>query len=492
MNRLRSKRAHGKRNGVRRLRRLRHTRLQHMAVASSITIETQHTRGVEKRCMKRSFMGLFRKQTGITIDCCQSAMKRACKSKERVRHTSLPRWCARAGLCCALALSLSCANLAGGIHSVNLAGGVHQTSLLPAVSYAYADTPSTDNMLDELQKKIEESSQTYEAAKDKLARIKQEIRENEQEIQRINDALPLQEKRGQHAAHSLYKIQSDSSSILSMLLDSHNFSQFIFQFTYIIKITKKNFTELNTLKTMRERITNARMELNTHEKEATLGAQQAESALREAQNARKEAQRRAQEELERQAQELAKAQQNSSGQDVAKTVQALPGTPNISANHPQAKPDPAPVQTQAAPAPAPAPKPAITGSVKADHANWNSDEEAFVKQWGARINAYLGSSPLGGHGETFARAAWRHGIDPRFSPAISMVESTQGRHCFRPHNAWGWGNSSWSSWDEAINAHVAGLARGYGYTLTLRAAKKYCPPTWEDWYNKVSNQINRI
>ena len=57
MNRLRSKHAHGKRNGVRRLRRLRHTRLQHMAVASSITIETQHTRGVEKEVYEALIYG---------------------------------------------------------------------------------------------------------------------------------------------------------------------------------------------------------------------------------------------------------------------------------------------------------------------------------------------------------------------------------------------------------------------------------------------------
>lgn len=425
-------------------------------------------RGVEKRCMKHSFMGIFRKQI------------------ERNYRISLPTWCMRVSITSILALSLSCASFVYGIYPT------------PTITSAYADNDTADPTLDELQKKIEASSQNYEAAKEKLAGIKQEIRQNEQEIQRINEALPTQEQRGLRAAHSLYKIQSDSSSILSMLLDSKNFSQFIFQFTYVMKLTKKNFTELNALKTMRERVANARMELNAHEKEATLGAQQAQSALRDAQNARKEAQRRAQAELERQAQELAQATQNAAVQDVANTVQALPGTPNISSNHTSNQNEAASngsAQTEQATQNAPsasASRPAITGNVEADHANWNSDEEAFVQQWAARINAFLGSSPLGGHGETFARAAWRHGIDPRFSPAISMVESTQGRYCFRPHNAWGWGNSSWSSWDEAINAHVAGLARGYGYTLTLRAAKKYCPPTWEDWYNKVARQISRI
>ena len=48
------------------------------------------------------------------------------------------------------------------------------------------------------------------------------------------------------------------------------------------------------------------------------------------------------------------------------------------------------------------------------------------------------------------------------------------------------------SWSEGISAHVAYLGANYGSTLTPAAAKKYCPPTWQDWYNKVAAQMNRI
>ncbi|MFR9006856.1 MAG: hypothetical protein ACLVKA_10885, partial [Collinsella aerofaciens] len=94
--------------------------------------------------------------------------------------------------------------------------------------------------------------------------------------------------------------------------------------------------------------------------------------------------------------------------------------------------------------------------------NWDVDQASFVAEWAPRIDAYLAGSPLEGQGATFANAAWKYGVDPRFSPAISNTESSKGRHCFRPHNAWGWGNASWGSWEEAIDAHVSGLARGYG------------------------------
>lgn len=120
-------------------------------------------------------------------------------------------------------------------------------------------------------------------------------------------------------------------------------------------------------------------------------------------------------------------------------------------------------------------------------------KEAFMAEWTARIDAYLEGSPLAGYGATFAEAAWNNGVDPRWSPAISNTESTKGANCFRSHNAWGWmGDASWSSWEEAINAHVAGLAEGYGYTISVANAKKYCPPTYLDWYEKTLSEMAKI
>ena len=125
--------------------------------------------------------------------------------------------------------------------------------------------------------------------------------------------------------------------------------------------------------------------------------------------------------------------------------------------------------------------------------DWNVSKAEFIEQWGSRIDTYLAGSTLSGYGTTFAEAAWDAGIDPRFSPAISNTESTKGQNCFRSHNAWGWmGDTSWSSWEEAIAAHAQGLANGYGYTISLANASKYCPPTYEDWYQKTLAQMQQI
>jgi hypothetical protein len=121
-----------------------------------------------------------------------------------------------------------------------------------------------------------------------------------------------------------------------------------------------------------------------------------------------------------------------------------------------------------------------------------ASKKAFVLQWATRIDAYLDGSPLAGQGETFALAAYTYGVDPRWSPAISTIESSKGAICSAQYNAWGWSGGSWSSWDEAIEAHVAGLAASYGAQNTLEAAKKYCPPSYENWYATVESEMAKI
>ena len=124
--------------------------------------------------------------------------------------------------------------------------------------------------------------------------------------------------------------------------------------------------------------------------------------------------------------------------------------------------------------------------------DWSVGKAAFVDEWTKRIDKYLSGTPLAGYGSVFAEAAWENGVDPRWSPAISNTESGNGTHCFLSHNAWGWGDDSWPDWETAIRAHVAGLAAGYGYSVTFEAAQKYCPPNCVHWYNNTTSQMALI
>lgn len=125
--------------------------------------------------------------------------------------------------------------------------------------------------------------------------------------------------------------------------------------------------------------------------------------------------------------------------------------------------------------------------------DWTMSHDQFVAYWGARIDVFLAGFPLAGQGVAFAEAAWNYGIDPRLSPAISNTESTRGRSCFLPYNAWGWGSSSWGSWEEAIDAHVRGLKNGgYGPMITYWGAQKYCPPSPDSWYRNTLYAMSLI
>ena len=135
---------------------------------------------------------------------------------------------------------------------------------------------------------------------------------------------------------------------------------------------------------------------------------------------------------------------------------------------------------------------ATFGSLPAGDVDFSIGREAFIEEWSARINDYLFGSPLSGYGETFAEAAWEAGIDPRWSPAISNTESTKGRVCFKSHNAWGWDQTNWPDWDTSIRSHVAGLARGYGFTISYSYAMRYCPPNYDNWYRDTLNQMQLI
>ena len=98
---------------------------------------------------------------------------------------------------------------------------------------------------------------------------------------------------------------------------------------------------------------------------------------------------------------------------------------------------------------------------------------------------------MSGYGRVFAQAALAYGVDPRWSPAISCIESTMGAYCFRPYNAWGWMGHSFSSWEEAIWAHVEYLGYMYGGKLTMDAANIYCDPG-EEWYYAVLGEMESI
>lgn len=114
-----------------------------------------------------------------------------------------------------------------------------------------------------------------------------------------------------------------------------------------------------------------------------------------------------------------------------------------------------------------------------------------------KIRAYLASrgAPLANYARVIVDAGEKHGVEPELIAAISIIESGGGKINFKPHNAWGWGRSSWANWETAIDEYAAGLARGYiskGLTTPAKMSRIYCPPNSSYWARNVQDQMNKM
>ena len=347
--------------------------------------------------------------------------------------------------------------------------GLAAASALTACALATLATPRTvlAASIDQIQQQIQETSTAYDEANARVESVQAQIDANEQRIAQIEDLLPGKRAAAADSIRLLYKMQQGTGGLLDLLLSSEDFNSLIATIQYLDVIQSHNYDAVSELASLDAELQQTRSDLATQQAAAESDRQTASDALAAAKAARAEleqqmAEQAAAEEAERQA-AIQKAQADAASGDSTFTT----GSGEQAAVEVPAQPDPDPV-------------------------DWQSQKDTFVAGWATRIDAYLAGSPLAGQGTTFAEAAWAYGVDPRFSPAISAVESSKGLYCFRPHNAWGWGSSSWNTWEDAIWDHVAGLASGYGGHLTYAAAQKYCPPNAARWYSSVLANMERI
>ena len=343
------------------------------------------------------------------------------------------------------------------------------TPVLSPVS-AYAVSAETQSELSSATEQVEASAKAYDEAVAKLEELQAKIDENTSNIAEIEAQLPGAQERASEALKELYKFQKGSNPLAGLVLNAESLSDFITTCVYMNQIQSSSNEAIENLNAMQQELEQQKVELDQAKTQLEQEKQTAADALATAQQLRADAQAKA--EAEAAAELAAMADDTTPGTGEGESG----GNPNSSAGTSGES---------------------INVPVESGGVNWNVSREEFVAEWGPRIDAYLEGSPLAGYGNTFASAAWQYGVDPRWSPAISCIESTKGVHCANSYNAWGMSASgggwrSFGSWEEAIDEHVSYLKRVYGSTLTPAAAKKYCPPTWQDWYNKVAGQMNLI
>ena len=374
----------------------------------------------------------------------------------------------------------------------------------------------------ELSEEMQQTAAQLDEANARIAELDAQIAESRAQLDEVNETLPAQEKASAEAARALYVMDQYTPSLLSVIMRSANLSEFITNFEYLNRIRDHIIDQIQETKALQLEAQNATAALEDAQDQVKLERENAEIALKGTQESRMEAQRLAQEEVVRQANEVAAVADMVQREAELKTAQLAVAQSNVALAREELAAQTTEEGKQAAQEalaeaeaeeqeikdllsallqrksdtyntsdPMMLPTGALSG-LSDDGVNWDVTKEEFVSEWTRRIDLYLSGTALSGYGRNFAEAAWTYGVDPRFSPAISNTESTNGKYCFLPHNAWGWGDVSWDSWEEAIDAHVRGLSQGYGYTLTAAGARKYCPPNWENWYNNTASQMNMI
>lgn len=105
------------------------------------------------------------------------------------------------------------------------------------------------------------------------------------------------------------------------------------------------------------------------------------------------------------------------------------------------------------------------------------------------------NAPLADYATQIVQDADKYGIDYRLVAAISIMESSGGMYDFRSYNAWGWGNFSFSSYDQSIDAMSGYLKSEYinlGLTSPFTIAPKYCPPNSYHWAAAVSSYMEQM
>lgn len=350
------------------------------------------------------------------------------------------------------ALSNRCSSIAAVAGAFLLCASL---ALAPVASATdEADNAADESSVSELQQKVEDTAGAYNEASARVDDLNTQISDTEARIATLEEQLPEQYARCEDAVRNLYFYQEESGNFIGMLLGAQSFSDFVDILQYLdrlnsysrdaIKATTAMESELETSKTSLEQSLADAQSIKTNAANALADAQGAREAAVQA------AEQLAQTAAEQEAQAAAVAANASSGAASGSTATS-PGD-----------------------------------------VDWSTDKTTFVNQWAPRIDSYLSGSPMAGCGTDYAAAAWDYGVDPRFAPAISFVESGKGAACYRSYNAWGYGGRSYGSWSEGIYGVVRGLAIGYGGNLSYEGACRYDPSDPSGWYNSVSAQMALI
>jgi hypothetical protein len=113
-----------------------------------------------------------------------------------------------------------------------------------------------------------------------------------------------------------------------------------------------------------------------------------------------------------------------------------------------------------------------------------------------KLEVFFGTLPMQEYSYDFVDAADQYHLDWRLLPAISMVESTGGKHCRRGSNnpfGWGSGHIKFNSYPEAIYSVARHLSEDRPYKgKSLHQKLRAYNPAHRTYPIKVTSMMRRV
>ena len=172
----------------------------------------------------------------------------------------------------------------------------------PAIS-AHAATA------EELQEQVDQATKAYDDATAQVADLETKIADSQAKIDEVNAQLPAQKKRAEESVRSMYKMQQGTPGLVTLLLTSDDFQDFISTYQYLNSVSESNIDDLQRLNQMERELSQAQQTLVSAREEATRKQQEAADSLAQAQSALDELNRQIEEQKAAEAARAAAAQQ---------------------------------------------------------------------------------------------------------------------------------------------------------------------------------------
>lgn len=176
--------------------------------------------------------------------------------------------------------------------------------------------------VEELQGQVDQANEAYDEATAQVTDLQAKIVDSQAKIDDVNAQLPQQKERAEESVRSMYKMQQGTPGLVTLLLTSDDFQDFISTYQYLNSVSSANTDDLQRLNQMERELTQAQQTLVAAQDEATKKQQEAADSLSQAQSALDELNRQIEEQKAAEAAAAAQAQAEAAAAQQAQAAQS--------------------------------------------------------------------------------------------------------------------------------------------------------------------------